>query len=1420
MKKKFWKVMALVFVMMLIHQVGNAKSTVKGSPGSEEAGIYIIRLADSPLATYKGGIAGMSATSPRSTGKKRLNVRTSASRRYRKYLSDKQDQLAVSMNRTAGRRIEPIYKYSVVCNGMAVKLTPAEAAKIRRLPNVVSVKKDKLRKPMTNAVPGFVNATAIWDGTGTGGLPGTKGEGVIVGVIDSGIWPEHPSFADDGSYPAPPAKWAGECTPPADDSAAYTCNNKLIGVQYFIDGYIASDGGEYDGLFNSGRDDDGHGTHTASTAAGNENIPAGIYNIDRGQVSGMAPRAHVASYKGLGPNGGATSDLVAAIDKAVADGVDVINYSVGSDTASDPWTGEDALAFLAAREAGVFVATSAGNDGPGVSTMGSPANAPWVTSVGASYFNRLYLSDITLEGPGTLPTGLFGATSTPGVSNFRLVEAEGIEDVAGDTSGHCESPFPPGTFQAEDVVLCKRTKLGYVQGSFVQEAGAGAVIHYNVEDNYDYNSYAHPIPTVVVLNETGLAIKEYLAQNPGQVFVSFTQGNPVSDPDPRIPTDTVVGFSSRGPNINEDNNTLINVIKPDVTAPGIHILAGASPEHIAFEGEYSGNYGQQGEFFQVIQGTSMSSPVVAGLGALLKALYPEWTPTQIQSALMSTAVTQGQMARDEDSDDPADPFDIGGGRADVSRAARAGFVLDETVENYMAADPSQGGDPSALNLPSLADAECLHDCSWSRTLQSNMDTPVTWTVSLTGQGAASLTADPMSFTLPPNGEQVVTVTAHTGNLDFDEWVFAEIRFTPDSTNTVEAHFPVAIRPVAGKSPVVSVDIETRRNQGTYTVEGVRSIETGSLTAKVYVGEPEITQASIPEDSNTGSAYDDLEDGVFIKLFDVPATTKGLAVEITESASPDMDMFVGIDENGDGLPDEDEEICSSAGASWDEFCSFPEPGEELESGAYWVIVQNFQTSGEPEDNFTLSIAIVNETSTGTSVSVTAPTDAALNEPFDIEVSWDIPDLQNGDRRFGLLEVGVDAANPSNIISAPINLTRMEDDVVFKSDIPEDVSVYPGDTVTYTMRIQPELIQTDAVTYTLANTLPDGMTYVSGSASVEPDSVDGNQLTWTLEDISGDYRYKMTTSLDNPFCGDLYLNLEDYGYLAEPDISGNGIAISFEEYNPGDPVNFFGEDYPDGLYITDDGFITLDPVTGDDPGANTDIPDPAVPNNIIAPLWRDLEIVYDQEANRGVTMYGSDEFMIIEYDDVEPAPAGSTDERFDFQIQMTRTIDDSAGAYEIVFAYDNLNGSLSPGTIGVENADGTKGVAFAYNDAEFEDGFSICFDCDNAIDITYQATVNDDVVVPAEMVNAVEHTIPESQPATAESAINVIEAILGDVSQDGKVDIHDALAVAQYDVGLAELPGFAMADVDGNGIVNIFDALRIAEYIIGVIPSLDG
>ncbi len=225
----------------------------------------------------------------------------------------------------------------------------------------------------------------------------------------------------------------------------------------------------------------------------------------------------------------------------------------------------------------------------------------------------------------------------------------------------------------------------------------------------------------------------------------------------------------------------------------------------------------------------MSSPHVAGAAALLKAVHPTWTPAEIQSALMSTALNASVVKEDGVTD--ADPFDMGAGRIDLSVAARAGFVLNETQANYLDADPFFDGDPTKINQASLADNSCVAICSWTRRLKSTASTPVTWTTSSTVPTSMTFTVTPSSFTLNPGATRVLTFTANIGTLPTGDWAFGQVTFTPNTTTTVKAHFPIAIQPSPSSLPG-TLELNALRNTGTYTLTGVRALAISNLTKRV------------------------------------------------------------------------------------------------------------------------------------------------------------------------------------------------------------------------------------------------------------------------------------------------------------------------------------------------------------------------------------------------------------------------------------------------------------------------------------------------------------------------------------------------------------------------------------------------------------
>ena len=641
-----------------------------------------------------------------------------------------------------------VHRYRELFNGASMVVPAAAAKELAGVAGVRTVFEDRLLQPTTEVSPGFIGAPDLWDDLG--GVE-SAGEGTIVGVLDTGIWPEHPSFSDPdpngNPYPAPP-KVPGEgadrdtCDFGFDDwnadDADFTCNNKLIGAYQFLDTYKAVVG-LLPTEFDSARDDNGHGTHTASTAAGNSGVSASLLGVDRGVVSGIAPRAHVIAYRVCGDSGCFQSDSVAAVEQAVRDEVDSINFSISG--GGSPYTDAVELAFSAAYDSGVFVSASAGNSGPTADTVAH--RGPWTMTVGASTTDRHFISTVELVADNADVLELEGATVTDGIDTATPV----IFPPAG--SELCLTPFAPGTFSGE-IVICQRGVIARVSKSFnVAAGGAGGMLLYNpvlqglATDN-------HFIPSVHLENDAGIALLDFMGTHTG-VTATFTPGVATT-----VQGDKMAAFSSRG-----GPGQTLGISKPDITAPGVQILAGHTPLPATETG------GQPGELFQSIQGTSMSSPHVAGAGALLRALHPDWTPGQIKSAIMMTAT--GDVVK-EDGSTPADPFDYGSGRVDLSRAGDARLSISDSTADFMALQDQLWN----ANYPSLYLPVMTGRITVERTLHSESDRNRRWRTSVVAPDDVNIRV-PRAVLVPAGGDAVLPITVSARDVPEGEvrhaWLF-------------------------------------------------------------------------------------------------------------------------------------------------------------------------------------------------------------------------------------------------------------------------------------------------------------------------------------------------------------------------------------------------------------------------------------------------------------------------------------------------------------------------------------------------------------------------------------------------------------------------------------------------------------------------
>ncbi len=698
------------------------------------------------VATYAGGLAGLDATSPKVTGKE-LKANPAAVAAYGRYL----DGVSGDINAAVASKVPAASireSFETAYGGVAMTLPANKIGQLLQVDGVVAVQKDALNQPLTDATPAFVGATAVW-----GGLGGSTkaGEGVIVGVLDTGIWPEHPSFNDNG-IDHPGGTYGCEFgNGSAPFGPAFTCNDKLIGAYAFTDTYMANIGavpGEYcDNATDvcSARDANGHGTHTSSTAAGSAVSNVNLLGVNRGSISGIAPGSHVIMYRVCLAQGCFGSDSVAAVEQAILDGVDVLNFSIsgGNSAYTDPVE----LAFLEAYDAGILVNASAGNTGPGAGTANHAG--PWTNTVGASTSNRHFLATLNLTASNGDTFSQQGVTITAGVTNKDVVLATAV-----GSSALCDSPANASA--AGKVVVCQRGGNARVDKGFrMSLAGAAGMILFNPVKQ-DLQSDNHWLPAIHL--EGPLS-----GTHPLLTFLSSHTGvkaNWVSGVASPVQGDVMAAFSSRGP--------LGDFIKPDVTAPGIQILAGHTPTPISTDA------GPPGQLYQAIAGTSMSSPHVAGMSALVKDAHPSWSPGQIKSALMTSSV---QSVVKENGTTAADPFDRGAGSARVDRAIATRVTLDVSAADYVAS----AGDPLNrinLNLPSINAPTMSGQISTERTLRNVSGGTVKFEVSTTAPAGASIEVSPSTVEILAGGTRTLKIKISGAGLANGQY-FGQITLADD-----------------------------------------------------------------------------------------------------------------------------------------------------------------------------------------------------------------------------------------------------------------------------------------------------------------------------------------------------------------------------------------------------------------------------------------------------------------------------------------------------------------------------------------------------------------------------------------------------------------------------------------------------------------
>ncbi|KAL0705722.1 hypothetical protein Bca4012_072147 [Brassica carinata] len=717
-----------VFVLCLVSSsVFCLDDSDQNAAASSSSAVYIVTLKDPP---------SVHSSSDRETSVSKHSLTSTSSQTYR---TSNRSASIVRVHDSLLRKVLrkenyiKLYSYHYLINGFSAVITQQQADRLAAREEVHNVVLDYPVKKATTHTPQFLGLPrGAWPREGGSEY---AGEGVVIGFIDTGIDPTHPSFSDKvpgHSYPVPP-RFTGVCEVTTGFPSG-SCNRKLVGARHFAESALSR------GVLNSSQDDaspfdgEGHGTHTASVAAGNHGVPVVVCGHHLGNASGMAPRAHVAIYKALYKRfGGFAADIIAAIDQAAQDGVDIINLSItpnrrppGIATFFNPID----MALLSAVKAGIFVVQAAGNTGPAPKSMSS--FSPWIFTVGATSHDRVYTNSIilgnnvTISGVGLacksvffLHPSFFHDLTFTSFSFLLLAGTRTMHKLVlaahalrnGTTImdaiyvGECQdsSSYELKLVNGK-ILVCSYTVRFILGVSTIKQAlltaknltAAGLVFYMDPSSTgFQMTSTPMDIPGILISSpQDSLALLQYYNTSlsrdnaSGKIVGSASVARIVGGMKPTygITAPKVMYFSARGPDPEDDSFQDADVMKPNLVAPGNSIWGAWSPLGI-------GTADFQGERFAMESGTSMSAPHVTGIAALIKQKFPHFTPAATASALSTTAsltdrkggpiMAQRTVLNPDATQTPATPLDMGSGFVNATAALDPGLIFDIGYNEYM-----------------------------------------------------------------------------------------------------------------------------------------------------------------------------------------------------------------------------------------------------------------------------------------------------------------------------------------------------------------------------------------------------------------------------------------------------------------------------------------------------------------------------------------------------------------------------------------------------------------------------------------------------------------------------------------------------------------------------------------------------------------
>ncbi|CAN1336795.1 Subtilisin-like protease SBT5.3 [Linum perenne] len=707
-------------------------------------------------------------------------------------MSDTYSQLLSSFMPSQEKAKEAIfYSYSSHINGFAAMLEDDEVEKLSDHPDVVAVIPNRLHRLHTTRTWAFMGLEdSITKNS-------TLGKDVIIANIDTGVWPESPSFNCTVAETIP-HRWKGTC----DKSEGFKCNKKLIGARSFNKGFDAANPNQKV-QSNSARDTEGHGSHTLSTAAGCRVPGANLLGSAYGTAKGGSPNAWVASYKACVSANCADADIAAGFDDAIQDGVEVLSISLGSILLQDYYADPISVISFHAVLKGISVVCSGGNFGPGKGTVEN--FAPWVITVAASTVDREFQSNVVL-GDGNEYKGIsFNTNTMPAEEMHPLINAVDAKLSQADYTDakYCLNGTLDQSKVKGKIVVCSGDNVDIRRSKVVLEAGGIGVVIVNTPGfEADASPEAHYLPASLVSVEDGRSISSYISATKSPI--ALIRGGTVTGKSVTAPR--MASFSSQGP-----NPLTPEILKPDVTAPGVNILAAYTEAQGPADPSDTRHLP-----FNIVSGTSMSAPHVAGIVGLIRSLYPHWSPAAIKSAIMTTAVTKNNKGHKISTwlGEEATPFDHGAGHVSPSHAMDPGLVYDMTATNYVDflcfigydakkiemfyPDPYKCPEMTAyslsnLNYPSITVPELVGAVTLNRTLK-NVGNPSVYTVSVVPPRGISVTIQPSSLEFIVVDEEKsfkILLEAEAGKFDSNhDYVYGELNWS-DGTHNVRS--PIVVR---------------------------------------------------------------------------------------------------------------------------------------------------------------------------------------------------------------------------------------------------------------------------------------------------------------------------------------------------------------------------------------------------------------------------------------------------------------------------------------------------------------------------------------------------------------------------------------------------------------------------------------------------